>query len=75
MFDNWNGTTVVNDDNLKCIVKGKTFDIAERKDLCNMEKSADELKIPNNSRKVSLLKFLGLLSVIIILHSPFHIKT
>lgn len=36
-FDNWNGITVVNDNNLNCIIKGKTSDIAERKELHNME--------------------------------------
>ena len=33
MYDNWNGTTCVNDDNLNCIVEGNTYDIANRKDL------------------------------------------
>ena len=34
MYDNWNGNLVVNDDNLNCIVKGKTVTVMEsRKDL------------------------------------------
>lgn len=27
MYDDWNGTTKVNDDNLNCIVKARTMDI------------------------------------------------
>lgn len=34
MYDNWNGTLVVNDDNLDCIIKDRTLTIMEtRKDL------------------------------------------
>ncbi|MBT9841487.1 hypothetical protein [Blautia sp. MCC283] len=34
LYDNWNGETKVNDDNLEMITKGKTLDIFEqRKDL------------------------------------------
>ena len=29
MYDNWNGITKVNDDNLDTIVKGRTLDIME----------------------------------------------
>ena len=32
MYDNWNGTTVVNDDNLDMIAKGKTSSIVEWED-------------------------------------------
>ena len=37
LYDNWNGITVVNDDNLDCIVKGKTNVIMDRKDLYEKE--------------------------------------
>ena len=38
MYDNWNGTTVVNDDNLDMIVKGRTSSIVEWEDyLWDME--------------------------------------
>ena len=38
MYDNWNGITVVNDDNLKAIIKGNTCEIYEtRKDLYDKE--------------------------------------
>ena len=37
MFDNYNGTTKVNDNNLNCIIKGKTWDIAHMENLHNME--------------------------------------
>lgn len=29
MYDNWNGITVVNDNNLNMIVKGKTIDVMD----------------------------------------------
>lgn len=31
LYDNWNGITVVNDDNLKCIAKDRTVTIMETK--------------------------------------------
>jgi hypothetical protein len=38
MYDDWNGITKVNDNNLKCIVKDKTLIIIEtRKDLLSRE--------------------------------------
>lgn len=37
MYDNWNGITVVNDDDLNLIVKCKTVFIAENKYLQDME--------------------------------------
>lgn len=30
LYDNWNGITKVNDDNLNTIVKGRTIDIMDR---------------------------------------------
>lgn len=37
MYDNWNGVTKINDDNLNCIVKDKTHVIAENKDIINRD--------------------------------------
>ena len=38
LYDNWNGTTVVNDNNLKCVVRDNTLNIFEtRKDLHEKE--------------------------------------
>ena len=38
MYDNWNETLVVNDDNLNCITKGNTVAVMEtRKDLYDKE--------------------------------------
>lgn len=40
MYDNWNGLTVVNDDDLKMLVRDRTFLVAENEDymdLWNME--------------------------------------
>ena len=38
MYDNWNGITVVNDDNLNLIAKGKTiFIVEEENGLWDME--------------------------------------
>lgn len=36
-FDNWNGNTRVNDDNLKTICEGLTSDVALRKELRELE--------------------------------------
>lgn len=36
MYDNWNGITVVNDDNLDLIVKGTTLNIVEEGCLSDM---------------------------------------
>lgn len=37
LYDNWNGITKVNDDNLHTIIKGKTLDIMECSKLFGME--------------------------------------
>ena len=37
MYSDWNGTTVVNDDDLNCIAKGNTWDIAHEEFLLDME--------------------------------------
>lgn len=38
MYDNWNGITRVNDDNLNTIIEAKTVDIVDtRKDLFDKE--------------------------------------
>lgn len=37
MYDNWNGITVINNDNLEPIAKGKTFIIAEDERFTNCE--------------------------------------
>ena len=37
MYDNWNGITVINGDNLKMIIKGRTLDIAENEDIQDRE--------------------------------------
>ena len=38
MYDNWNGITVVNDDDLNMIVSGPTHSIAKEKNfLCDMK--------------------------------------
>lgn len=38
MYDNWNGTITVNDEQLKPIISGSVFDIVnQRKDLHNKE--------------------------------------
>ena len=34
MYDNWNGTIVVNDDNLNLVTKARTWDVAHNKRLC-----------------------------------------
>ena len=37
IYDNWNGITKVNDDNLHTIIKGKTLNIMECSELFGME--------------------------------------
>lgn len=37
MFDNYNGTTKVNDNDLNCIAKGNTWDIAHEEFLLDLE--------------------------------------
>ena len=43
MYDNWNGTTKVNDDNLDTIVVGRTIDITECTPTLNKTENYEKL--------------------------------
>ena len=36
LYDNWNGITAINDNELNCVAKGNTTDIVEREEFYNM---------------------------------------